>query len=488
MFKQGYYDMVIIGAGPAGLALAHCCSLVNKKILVIDKETNIGGCHRVKRVAGGLFTEHGPRVYLTNYINFFYLLSEIGLHKDEIFTNYKYNIGDTFFKFGFKELVAFALAYITYLFNNNYGESTSLVKFCKDNAFPEKSIETLDRLCRFMDGADMKKYSLGKLLKIVDSVASVVQPKAPLDTLLFEKWQSYLESRGVEFALGHNVSYMHYCNVKNKIDHVVMNNKNVVYCNKVVLAIPPAAIIRLLHTMDNKIIQNCFGNLQSLEIWNEQTEYIEYISITYHFKGQINIPEVQGLTFDTDWGIIALNLSDYMQDIEAGYDRVLSVAITICDKTSRNIHKTANECNEKELYEEVYRQLKQSIYPHLPMKYTAIINPNNHYDKKEKKWKSADEAYFNTIGTHYIPFQSATIPNIYNLGTHNGQSYLVVTTLEAALSNGMVLACKLYPQLRRRYYLRKSWKISDIVYISTLLILFMLICVTYFYYYRHIQY
>jgi flavin-dependent dehydrogenase len=62
-----YYDLVIVGAGPAGLALAHTSSSLYRRILIIDKELEIGGCHRVKRDVDGLFTEHGPRIYLSIY-------------------------------------------------------------------------------------------------------------------------------------------------------------------------------------------------------------------------------------------------------------------------------------------------------------------------------------------------------------------------------------------------------------------------------------
>ena len=60
-------DYIIIGAGPCGLTLAHYLSRNNKKVLLIDMNDDIGGCHRVKRVNGRL-TEHGPRVYIDNYL------------------------------------------------------------------------------------------------------------------------------------------------------------------------------------------------------------------------------------------------------------------------------------------------------------------------------------------------------------------------------------------------------------------------------------
>jgi len=472
-----YYDMIIVGAGPAGLALAHCYSNTGKKILVIDREQNIGGCHRVKRVSSGLFTEHGPRVYLSNYVNFFYLLSEIGLNKDDLFTKYKYDVNYLFFKFSFHELWVFIGAYMQFLFNHDYGDNISLVKFCQDNGYSKESIDILDRLCRYMDGADIKKYSVGKILKTMDAISGIMQPKGPLDNLLFDKWQKYLENKGVTFALGKEVSYIHHNPDRNKIDYIEMHNDDTLYyCNKLVLAIPPASITKILSSMDNNYVKNSFGDLHQFERFAEDTEYIEYISITYHFRGDVHIPEVHGMTFDTDWGIIVVNLSEYMKDIEKGYDKVISTAVTICDKKSKYINKTANECDKSELYAEVYRQLKESIYPTLPDGYVAVINPNNYYDKQEKKWKTTDEAYFNTIGTSYIPFQSHVIPNIYNVGTHNGHSYLAYTTLESAVSNGIALACKLCPQLRYQYHLRKSWKISDIIYVISTIIL-VIICI-----------
>jgi len=386
MSKIVYYDMIIVGAGPAGLALAHCCSDVNKKILVIDREESIGGCHRVKRVSDGLFTEHGPRVYLSNYVNFFHLLSEARMDKDELFVKYKHDINQLFFRFSSHELWVFLGAYMRYLLNNNYGDNISLVKFCEDNGYSKQSIDILDRLCRFMDGADIKKYSVGKILRIIDAISnSVLQPKAPLDTLLFDRWQKYLEKRGVTFILGKEVTYIHHNPDRNRIDYIELNDNKTYYCNKLVLAIPPANMLQLLSAMENKYLKSSFGDLERFERWVETTEYIEYISITYHFREDIQIPNVHGMTFDTDWGIIAINLSDYMQNIEKGYKNVLSVAITICDQKSKHINKTANECNKSELYTEVFRQLKASVYPNLPDTYVAIINPNNYYDKLEKK-------------------------------------------------------------------------------------------------------
>jgi cation diffusion facilitator CzcD-associated flavoprotein CzcO len=72
-----YYDLIIIGAGPCGLAIGQCCSKIGIKILVIDQNDSIGGCYRVTRIKVNneqLFTEHAPRIYSSAYLNFITLL------------------------------------------------------------------------------------------------------------------------------------------------------------------------------------------------------------------------------------------------------------------------------------------------------------------------------------------------------------------------------------------------------------------------------
>ena len=69
-------DFVIIGAGPAGLTLSYTLSYLGYKVVLIEKEKTIGGCHRVNRV-DGLFAEHGPRVYSDAYVNMRSLLGHM---------------------------------------------------------------------------------------------------------------------------------------------------------------------------------------------------------------------------------------------------------------------------------------------------------------------------------------------------------------------------------------------------------------------------
>ena len=473
---MSHYDLVIIGAGPAGLALAHACSAMNKKILIIDKEQTIGGCHRVKRVKDGMFTEHGPRIYLSIYMNLFFLLSEMGLRVDDIFVSYNYNFLSVAFKqilpaFSLYENLVFTATYFMYLLDDDHGWNVSLQDYLTKYGFSQKAMDILDRLCRFTDGGSIKNYTLNKLLRLQDAMlfVTIYQPKQPLDKTLFHVWKKFLDARNVDFILGGEISYVH--QKDDKIEYITVNETDI-YLDNLVMAAPPAAIVKLIKDTS---IESCFGSISKLEDWAGKTEYTEYISITYHFEEKLNLPHLNGLTLDSDWGIALVNLTDYMESIENKYRTVLSTAISICNKNSRYIHKTANECTKEELCDEVYRQIKNSLFHDLPEQYVAIMNPNNYYDIQKNKWECTDKAYFNSFNTKSIPFHSETIKNIYNVGTQNGHSHMSYTTMESAVSNAMALACILYPNLNKRYYIRRFLRGKDFILLFLLFLVVIII-------------
>ena len=492
-----YYDLVIVGAGPAGLALAHTSSSMYRRVLIIDRELEIGGCHRVKRNVDGLFTEHGPRIYLSIYYNFFNLLSEMGLKVEDVFVDYKYSFNDVAESkilphFTTYEMFMFLLAYLMFVIDDDYGKNISLYEYLRGHGFSLKVIDMYDRLCRFTDGGNVYTYSLNKILKSTDyaPLLKIYQPKAPLDISLFDTWKKFLSNRRVDFMMGFNIT--DYDIRDNNVETITLSNGEKIKCGKLVFAVPPIALLGIIKYEDQ--LRNAFGNYNDFERWAEKTKYIDYISITYHFKEDQYLPIKNGLTFDTDWGIVLINLSDYMDNIDAvdGADAisasavvrdavgstVLSVAVSICDKNSRATYKKANESSADELIKEVYRQIKESVFPKLSGDYKAIINPNNYYDTYKNKWACRDNAYFNVYGEKYIPFNSS-INNLYNLGTHNGKSYISYTTIESAVSNAIYLAGELYPEVMSRYRVYRGITGKNILMLIILIIFVIVFYLTY---------
>ena len=129
-------------------------------------------------------------------------------------------------------------------------------------------------------------------------------------------------------------------------------------------------------------------------------------------------------------------LSHYMKFKESSSKSVISCAIIYTDIKDKYLNKTANECNEKELIDAIYKQLL-SVFKDLPRPTLYFIN--NYFDEKEKRWKSNEKAFIKVPNIDYIDFKSPIYKNLYNLGTHNGKHKNSFTSLESAITNSIKL-------------------------------------------------
>lgn len=462
-----FYDLIIIGTGPSGLALAHVCSNIYRRILVIDKEYSIGGIHRVKRDYYGIYTEYGPRTYMTVFYNFINIIKEIGLDYNKLFKRYKYNfISNLLFrnKLSIYEKYILIRSYLYYLFNDNYGKNTSLYEYMQFYKFTTKSIDIIDSLCAYIDEGNVYSYSLNKFIKLYDILfySKVIIPSKTLDCYLFNAWKGFLENKGVDIILEKEVANINI--IEDTISCIELKTGENYGCVKLVLAVPPISLLDIIK--DNELLKNSFGDFDELKTWVENTKYRDYVSITYHFKNYIEFFDTNGLTLNTDWGITVVNLSEYCDKVENTEYPVLSVMITLCDRKSDYNKKSANECNGDELILEVYRQLKIcyiNVGNNLCYDYFAVINPNNYYDENKRIWKCTDNAYYNMLGERYIEFKSRTIENLYTLGTHNGRSYIPFNCIESAISNAISLGRELYPDVCKKYVVKRGIYLKDVI-------------------------
>ena len=468
-----YYDLIILGAGPSGLALAHVSTSIYRNILIIDREQEIGGIHRVIRDYHGVYTEYGPRIYMTAFYNFLDIIKDIGIDYREIFAKFRYNfVSNLMFRnnLRFYEKYMLLCAYFKYLFNDNYGKTTKLHDYLIFYKFSTASINIIDDICVYIDDGNIKTYSLNKFIKLYDVLfnSKILVASKPLDYFLFNIWKKYLENRGVEFLLSNTIKDINI--IDNSVSCVELLNGENYGCVNLVLAVPPKALINIIKK--NELIKNAFGDYNDVEKWVNNTKYKNVICITYHFKDYVEIIEHNGLTLNTEWGIIVLNLSEHCEKVEGNEYPVLSAMITLSNIISSYNNKTANECNENELIIEVYRQLQIFYINNVDADYYAIINPNNYYDEFSKTWKCKDNAYYNMFEENYIKFQSENIENLYNLGTHNGRSYIPFNCIESAVSNGIALGRELYPDVMKKHYVKRGIYGKDIMILFIILLYF----------------
>ena len=445
------YDLIIVGGGPSGLALAQCCSSLNKNILIIEREDDIGGCHRVKRidttnkngVVERLFTEHSPRVYSSTYKVFIDLLKKMDLDFYELFTPYNFSIatigGQTIWEtLSYGEMFSLFVDFSILLVNDDYGKNMSMSDYTESRGFTQKSRDMIDRICRLTDGATSDQYTLNKFLQLFNQQApyTLYQPKRPNDTGLFSLWKSYLEKNKVDFLLETTVEKLQINTITNTISsvHCKYQGKDIeIFGDKFIIATPPTNLVKLLENSNDEEIKNSFGDFEKLKVWSRDTDYIQFA-------------ESQSKT-------------------------VISTAITILNMPSSKINKTANQCDKLEIIKEVLDQLKIS-FPNLPTPTVSIISPE--LSREDGVWDSLDTAFIASSNQPNLDFSSKTISNLFNLGTQNGQNIYKFTSMESAVTNAVVLSHVLYPELKDSFKVESAFTTRSII-----LVFILLLCIIY---------
>jgi hypothetical protein len=474
------YDYVIIGGGPTGLTLAWGLAQYGKKVLIIERENSLGGCHRVQRV-NGMFTEHGPRIYVGNNNTFKFLLTDMGLSFNNLFTKYEFNgksiATQVIKRLTIKEMFDVMCTYLYYIIDSSYSKNISVEDFMIAHNFSQSAKEYFDKICRITDGAGMNNYTLYEFLEIINQniYYNIHQPRVPNDVGLFKKWEIALRNTGnVDIMLNTEIDYIESIK-KNLVTKIFMvGDSKQIKSKNYIFAIPPKALAKIL--IKSPSTYNAFGDLTNYIKWQQNTEYLLFIPIVFHWDTKLDIEKLWGVPA-SDWGIGSIVLSNYTDFNDMRSKTVITTSITMPDKKSSYLNKTPHECNKHELINEVFRQLK-SIYSKTDFKTftTAFISPEMY--RKNNRWYSKDSAYVRTVDG-FKNYQSLEFNNLYSVGTHNGNSFYNFTSIESAVSNGITLLNALVPESRKKY------KIISFITVNQTIAFFIIILILYFVYKKY---
>lgn len=451
------YNYVIIGGGPTGMTLAWILSSHGKKVVLIEKEESLGGCHRVQRVDGFL-TEHGPRVYSNSYVNFITILSDMGLSFESLFTEYNFEISKidemTIQSLSFSEKMAFVRSFLYLIINPNYGKNVSMKDFMKNNSFSDIAYDYIERVCRLTDGASVEDYTLFQFLQLMNQQLfyKLYQPKLPNDKGLIKIWEDKLKKNDVDILLNSTVTKINY---KDKIINISLlknGSQMNVEGDKYILALPPKPLYNLI--ISSQGIENSFGDINVLKDWKSKNSYFDYIPLTFHYYKKIDLPKLYGFP-RTPWGIVFIILSNYMDFSDEPSKTTISICITMTDIKNKK-GKTANQSSKEEIIEYVKEQL-----PFFPNPDKIIISPN--VVRSGDKWINIDTAFVVTSQNRFLDYQSK-IDNLHAVGIQNGHSNYNFTSLESSVQNAIHYCIKEIPELKYRYQIKYLNELRYIIF------------------------
>ena len=443
--KEQLFDYIIVGGGPCGLTCALYLSKQGKRCCIIDKNENLGGIHRVTRV-NQLFTEHGPRIYSSAYVNFKTILSQLGTNFENLFVKYRFNISNvggessSHINLDEKMLIAWEYVKLTFGLNYKYLENTSVETFMKSKKFSPRAMDYIDRICRLTDGAGADRYSMLEFLQLINqnTFYHLYQPKNPNDKKLFFLWEQKLIQQGVQIFKNTEVLEYKSEYKNNDMHHLVSCSNNMqIKGEKVIFCIPPKPFVNLLEK--NRSLLQSWSTYNKIDMreWALFNSYFNYIPITFHWRNKQTLPTVWGFPKE-DWGVAFIVLSDYMipnidnPDFKNGM--VISTCITRPDAVSRVTGKTAQQSNENDVKAEVFRQLRVS-FPQIAPYDIALLHPK--VKRCNNMWQEDDTAYIKTYKHEFVKYKVPELPGFYFVGTQNGNSFYNFTSLESAVTNAL---------------------------------------------------
>jgi hypothetical protein len=467
------YDYVIVGGGPTGMTIAWILSNQKKKVLLIEKDEVLGGCHKVLRV-NGYFTEHGPRVYSNSFLMFIEILSDMNIAFTDLFIPYNFkhvNIDNkTILSLNFNEIMALLSAFIKLIVNKDYGKTISIKDFMIENNFSESSYDYIERLCLLTDGATIDNYTLFQFLQLANQQLfySLFQPKLPNDKGLIKLWTNKLLENNVKILVNSQVIKIDVEN--NNVSKLIIIENGVqkeIIGNKYVLSIPPKPFYDLISS--NPKTENNFGNNKEIQKWKVKNSYFDYITLTFHYKNEVTLPKLNGFP-RTPWGIGFVILSNFMDfKTDEPSKTVISICISMLNVPNEE-GKTVNQCSKEEIIKYVKEQL--SFFPNPDL---IIISPT--IKKINDVWINEDTAYVITTEQRFIK-SKGKLSNLYYVGIHNGNSSYYVTTIESAVQNAIHYCIEEIPELKYRYVFKDLMEIRNLV-IDTIIIIICIFLIIY---------
>lgn len=391
------YDYAIYGGGPTGLFLSYL--LGDKyKIILIEKETKLGGCWKEEWVNGKYYSEHSPRVFMNNDSFIFDIFREIGMDKENDFVDTYGNILQTNFKLGkffINELNLFdKIKLILALFSDH--KNLTFQEWMNKNNISKRGQDALRILCITVANVP-EKILASEIFNMTNGFVHFIQHKEP------EKWinliKKKLKDKKVTIIKGELF--------KMYPEFGFLKDSHKIYAKKHLVTLPPYNLIKTIKNSPD-IIQNNWLPKHKLDKWLDNSHY-RSIGFQFHFKKDIPYPKEWCWSCRNKYNIIILPISDYVKTFTKDPQIKTVWSCTIVD------HTTVQDFSKEQIIDEVKKILK--------------VNPDKvtFYDGLQKvngQWLSKDTAF--SLGKEGLFPRYGKLNNWITVGPHNRKGITVI--------------------------------------------------------------
>ena len=450
--------IVVIGGGPAGVFTAVLLAEQGHDVTVLEANRVIGGCHRVDRV-DSLFSEHGPRIYVTNYLNYKTMLDICGLRFSDYYVPYKYGfisagVNGVLTRLKLSEICTIVLSYVAFMLAPSIFDNWSVKDACTH--FTEESLNVMDNMCKLTDGAGIERYTMRSFLELVNQnfLYKIVQPKAPNDTWLWPAVLKKMTSLGVRVVHEPASSVT---DDSTRVTGVQTTNGLFLKADAVIIATPPFHTAAILQR-SGPLVATAFGVDMHQHMLNNT--YDTYVSFTIHLDPSYKnkLPKVWGRPTN-EWNVAWIVMSDYFVD-EAAV--LISATIFDLDRKSNYTNLTANETfNSRDLVTEATRQVLAALHLTATPRH-MVLNPQVFH--QNGRWNTSDMPFMRTPKTTPIP-SASSFPGLYWVGPHNMKNTYAFTSMENVCEN-VITFCNSFQRSHGKIIkLKRAWTVNECVYI-----------------------
>tara|TARA_B110001452_G_scaffold39791_1_gene30524 strand:- start:804 stop:2465 length:1662 start_codon:yes stop_codon:yes gene_type:complete len=474
------HDIIIFGGGLSGLTLAHELIKKNFKILIIEKDNELGGMARSDTRRNSFPSEHSWRGYAPFYKNTFQLMKEIPYYDTNVFSNLSipvdfYLLYDK--EYGHKSSLTIKDRIILYYIGINYLLSENRREYYYSyniQPFLKKYLSAYgyNHIINFVTGPgygmNKNEISMGHLFHFLtlpliqkekythshsangnnykhNSTDNWHVMNGPTSDVWINPWIKHLKENGVEFLTNIELVKINY--KKNKITSVEIKQNGMIdqlKAKEYILSINPFNTVDILR---NSKMRGLYNNFKSLTD-NTKSKHISFrIGINKEIKYPVdNIAFVMN---DSEFNITWYPQEKHWKQ-KPSINSLWSGTIIDFEKKGTLFGKNAEHLDNEKLKKEIIYQILRS------KSFRKLIYDNNEfYVNKEDieyieiwyEWnfnngiqEQTNKKWVNNIHNEkFRPLQKTEYDNLFLSGAHT-KTTINIWSMEGAVESGKITA------------------------------------------------